>query len=256
MKKFRFLAFLCALILLVSAMSFASAAKKGPVRIQTATVDNAMGWHNNRILKNKEKVTFLMNAFAWDIYEQGEEGYIEYNNIIYDCEGKVTAKTSTSWIHVEKTKPGFILSFDSNPTMKNRTGKVTVTGKGYKAVMTFKQNGRDEMVSVSRKKNKVTVKVKYGSAALHRISVNAYKYDDDGTYMSKSILSEEATKTSYTFKVQKGWNYNIGVGPEITTQWGGWTFDWTGSCYFYVEKVTGSETFTVSNKSNKVTLTK
>ena len=47
MKKFRFLAFLCALVLLVSAMSFASAAKSSG--IQTATVDNAMCWHSNRV---------------------------------------------------------------------------------------------------------------------------------------------------------------------------------------------------------------
>ncbi len=252
MKKIRFLAFLCALIMLVSTVSFASAANFPGLRM--ATVENAMGWNRYRILKNNENVTFLMNSFANDIYEKTKKGWYEqYSDVIFDCEGKVTAKTSTSWIKVEETKPGFILYFESNPTMKTRIGKVTVTGKNYKAVMTFKQNGRDQLVSVSRKKNKVTVKLKTGNASNHHIMIDAYKYEEDGTYMNRTIISEDIKKTTYTFKVEEGWNYQIGVGPLIRTEYG-WSMDWTGSCSFTVGSTTGSETYTIYNKSNKVYL--
>ena len=69
---------------------------------------------------------------------------------------------------------------DNHEEIHPGIGKVTVTGKNYKAVMTFKQNGRDQLVSVSRKKNKVTVKLKTGNASNHHIMIDAYKYEEDG----------------------------------------------------------------------------
>ena len=250
MRKTRIIAFICALIMLMSVMSLASAEKKpNTLRIPSASIsdmDKTLSSISYRLVENGEKVTFLLNTYSWSIYEKNPNGagYNRYEDIVFDCEGKVKAKSSVDWIQVDNQKFGFILNIESNFTMKNRTGKVTVTGSGFKATLTFKQNGQDQLVSVKRSKKKVTAKFKLGPTSKHILYISAYKTLEDGTSMTQTIKDMVPySKNSVTFTVKKGWNYQIGFGPGIENAWGGYDWDWNANCSFFVDQTTGSETY-------------
>ena len=237
MKKTRFIALLCALVLLVSLAPMASA--KSLTKVRNAPAANAVGWHSNLIVKNGETHSFEVFPYAYNLYEPKTKS--DYSNILYDCKGVVKAKSSVSWISITEYGQGFILNIDTNTTQKTRSGKVTVTGKSFKATLNFKQYGMDKLAGVTRSKNKVTLKIKYGSAPKHYLSVYTYKSAKDGSNTNKTIYSDLYKKGSYSFTIKKGWRYSISVGPAL--KMGSYTnWDSTDWLSFTASKVTGTET--------------
>ncbi len=245
MKKCRLLIFLCALMLLVGSVSFASAVGQPSGIIRTDTRSNVMSWNNVRLIENGEAPTFYLIS-TWSMYEKEKGVYLQYDDMAFDCKGKVKAKTSTSWIHITDTKTAFILALDANETLKTRTGKVTVTGSGFKSVITFKQFGADKLLSVTRNKNKVTVKVKYGSAPSHNLWIYGSLQVSEDESRQKNVADFYEKKTSYTFKVSKGWHYSVYVGPGVPTEWGGYNSTSSSYAFFTVEKTTGTEKYDIN----------
>ena len=253
MKKTRIVALLLVLVMMISAATVASADIKVQAKSEVAQ-GNLVDWSEYRVLENGESASFYLLSSPWCLFELDDGAYIRYDDIIYDCAGTVTGKSDADWITVKKVKSGFVLHFDYNDTMKSRTGKVTVKGSGYKATMKFTQVGKDKLVSVKRNKNKVTVKLSYGSGKSHSIWVEEYKMDKDGTYSYKYLVDGLTTKKTITFKVKTGFSYNIYVGPAFVSQWGGYNSSSTSSCYFTVDSVKGSETYTIyGNKTQRHT---
>jgi len=245
MKK-RLFAFLCVLVILISAMSFASA---GGDRIVISTGVKDRGYLNSnsyRTVKNGETVSFYVFAGPYQLFEKSGDHYNSFNDIVYDVAGKVKATTNVDWITISETTPGFDFSIQQNDTMKTRTGKITVSAKGYKATLKFTQLGCDAITSAVRNKNKVTLKFKFGDRKVHYLYVNRYK-STDKTYTSETIFRGPITKKSYTFKVKKGWSYSFGIGPAIKNvyDWGtDYNYDSTAWYSFKVESVTGTQVLT------------
>jgi len=238
MKKTRFIAFLLALLMMISVFTTVSAEIR---LIQNQPVDNAMSWNSPKYVANKDSLSFYLMPWAWCLFEKEGNHFVQYEDLIYDCSGPVKATTTASWIRIDNLNGGFILGFEENYTEKNRTGKVTVTGSGYKATLKFTQFTQDSAVSVKRKKNKVTVKLKFGTAPAHYVYVWEYMKDTDGKDLNKTLLSNQIKKNTFTFKVRAGRRYDISFGPAVPTEWG-YSYSTSYIGPFEIKTVKGSET--------------
>ena len=162
MKIKRLAALLFALLMLCSVVSIASADSN----------EKYFGYANNYYTLAKGKTaSFLLLYNSHSLYTSDGSCY---EDVIYDCEGPVTATVNSgkNWITVTNTMNSFIVTFSPNETLKSRTGKITVKGDGYKAVMKFTQYGKDRILSVKRSKKTVTLKLKLSSGAkAHYLSV-------------------------------------------------------------------------------------
>ncbi len=241
MRKTRFAALLLALLLTLSMITAASAENLFQVNNFTA---NGILLSSTRLVSKGEIVSFELGASPSSLYEKDGDIYRSYSDISYDFAGKLTASTTAKWIHVTNGSYGFRLGFDTNETAKIRSGVVKVKGSGFKATLKFKQYRMDQVVSVKRNKNKVTIKMKYVNPGLrHYISVYGYKSndtDDEYSYQKAIFDSSDYRKTSYTFTVKKGWHYSINIGSVLPAD--GWAPTLYGSgAWFTVEKTTGTE---------------
>lgn len=242
MKK-RLFAFLCILVMLVSVMSFASADKKR-ILVQTAPASNAGTWNSYRRVNNGETVTFNVTASVYRLYEKvGSNKYDSFNDVIYNCEGKVTGESNVSWINIYETDYGFDMSIYTNDTLKTRTGTVKVSGSGYSATLKFVQMGTDRITSAKRTGNKITLKFQLSDAKLHYLYVSGYK-SSKKAYSGESIFDGTTKKKSITFTVKKGWTYSFGIGPALKqkNEYGTYyEYDTTNWGNIEIKKVTGSE---------------
>ena len=238
MKKTRIFALLCILVLLATMTGAASAGKKH--MILTAPKTEAVSWKSYKTLKNGSNVSFVTFANTFSLYEKKGSVYQEYDDIVFDCKGKVSAKTSAEWINIYDDLKGPSIYINENESQKKRTGKVTFTGKNFKATITITQFGCDRIVSAVRKGNKVTVNLKLGDAPLHGLFIYASKGKK-----GENIFSGSNKKTTYTFKVKKGWTYDVGCGgglkAKYSTGGSGETFIYDASFSFKVKKTTGEE---------------
>ncbi len=240
MKKARFIALLCAVVMLLGMTSAASA--KTMLRVESNTSSRAMEWNNPVLLENGQTVTLF--------HYSGSEFYDEFGDnvrdILFNCAGVVKGKCSDSWITLKETSQGFaITSVESNPTQKKRTGTITVTGSSYSAKIQIVQVGQDKIASMKRSKKKITVTFNLGDSDFHYVRVEKMKIDEDGnidwsddTYPVHTILKGK----KITFTAQKGYRYDVNVGP--VAYFGTWSnFNWnsTGYAYMIVKKVTGTQ---------------
>jgi len=195
------------------------------------------------IVHNGDKISLELFAKPYQLYERSGEYLHYYSDIDYDFNGKLKASTTAKWIHITNGKYGFKLKFDENKKQSSRSAKVTVKGSGFQAVLKFKQYGADEIISIKRNKNKVTIKMNYAKGVpMHRLYIYAYHYDEDDYRYDKTIINrDDFKKTSYTFEVKKGWTYSINMGPSLPN--GDWAVT-SSSVYksFRVESVKGKET--------------
>lgn len=245
MRKNRIIAILCILALLMCHLPTVMA--DTPAVLKSTTADKRMGWDEYRLVKNNETVSFVLFSYAWNLLESRGGKYYNYDDLVYDCEGSVTGKSSAKWIHVEAIQNDLVISFDENYSRKPRSGNVTVTGNGYSATLKFTQYGFDNISSAVRKGKKVTLKFKYAKGAKnHYLTISAYKTGDSQN-LNKTIVSEENfKKTSYTFEVEEGWSYSVSTGIILNyTSPDGWQGSmWSSGDYLYfgVTSTSGSET--------------
>ena len=245
MKKIRLFALLCAIVLTLSLAPMASAATRSRV-----AVDGVFSWDNTRMIKNGETASFNVASRPYSMNEIGKNGKydtsIYWNDLDFDCEGKVSAKSSVSWIKIQDTKSRFIITIENNTTKNVRSGIVTVTGKNYKATLKFKQFGFDEIVSAKQNKKKVTIKFKYSKGCdQHMLYIDRYQdeYNEKtqtSKFKSETVYNGPITKSSYTFTVKEGWNYSISLSPAINIkyEWGDSTYTYSAdNLYFYVDSV-------------------
>lgn len=247
MKKVRILALLIA-VLMICTVTAASAQtirwQKGPVRANNRTLGN----NSFRVIENGETVSFQMFPSPWGLYEKTNDGYSEYSDIVFNTKNTVKVSSSASWVTVDYIGATPIIYFDYNNTQKNRTAKLTVTASGYKATINLTQLGKDEMKSVKRSGKKVTVKLKPGKAAKHAMWVEQYWWDEEEEANSYKYLIEGIiTKKTITFNVKAGYNYYISYGPAFVMGENWWSSNSTSWCGFYVESVSGSESYPVDN---------
>lgn len=243
MRRKRIAALLMAVLMALSIVTAASAGKA--VTARTAAEKSTFESYNNRTVQNGETASFELMPNPYQLIERMKENSTTWNDILFDFAGKLTAKSSVKWITVKNGNYGFTMDFARNETAKVRSGKVTVTGKGFKAVLKFKQYGKDTLTSVRRSKNKVTVKVSQASGSpYHFIEVAEYYTDDEGIRYSKSLMDNmDFTKTSVTFKVKAGRQYSVYVGTTIPMS-EYWRMEGTSdSVYFTPESVTGTEVY-------------
>ena len=245
MKKTRIVALFLALVLTLSMFSFASAAPAKPTMSLVKTADsNRIGYKSSFYeLKNGKTASFYIHADYMSSLYVGEEGR-SYTDVIFDCDSAVKAKTSAKWIEIDQYKRGFNLYCQPNPTLKNRTAKITVTGKNYKATIKLTQFGGNFITSAVR--NKKTVTVKFDMAASSDggyLSISQYKDTDDGFHTSKSwsVPFEKGAK-SVKFTVKAGWNYSVTLCAyyHFSESWRG--SNSTHSFSFEVPSVKGKET--------------
>lgn len=246
MKKVRILALLIA-VLMICTVTAASAQtirwQSGPVRTNNKTLGN----NSFRVIENGETVDLQLFPSPWSVYEKTENGMYSYEDIVFDTKNTVKVSSSASWIRVEYIGATPIIYIDYNNTQKNRSAKLTVTASGYKATVKFTQLARDQIKSVKRSGKTVTVKLKPGKASKHSLHVQQYWWDpEEETDCYKYLISDLFTKKSYTFNVKAGYNYYIDYGPVIqSADW--WSSNTTAWCWFYVESVSGSESYPVEN---------
>ena len=146
MKKARFIALLCAVVMLLGMTSAASA--KTMLRVESNTSSRAMEWNNPVLLENGKTIALF--------YYSGSDFYDEYGNyvqdIIFDCAGAVKGKCGDSWVTLKETDQGFaITGIETNPTQKKRTATINVSGSSYSAK---KPKGKKFKVNVSSYKGK------------------------------------------------------------------------------------------------------
>ena len=240
MKKARFIALLCAVVMLLGMTSAASA--KTMLRVESNTSSRAMEWNNPVLLENGKTIALF--------YYSGSDFYDEYGNyvqdIIFDCAGAVKGKCDDSWVTLKETDQGFaITGIETNPTQKKRTATINVSGSSYSAKIQIVQMGRDKIASMKRSKNKITVTFDLGDADFHFVRVEKTKIGKDGnldwsddSYPVHTILKGK----KLTFTAKKGYRYYVTVGPIVYFSTGS-SFRWnsTGYAYMYVTKVTGTQ---------------
>ena len=238
MKRTRFVALVCILILAVSLVSTASAITVPyPGVVSRGSVDFGS---ITRIVKNQE--TVILDHYGWSYYGKTADDYEEYQDLEFDFEGALTGKSNVSWIHINQNPRSFSIYLDTNDTGKIRTGKVTATGKNFKATVKIRQMAPSLITSVVRKKDMVTVKFNPFTACKQGLIVDMEKTLKDGTRKSKSVLSLwEFEGKKQTFQVKKGWTYSIFYGNSVQYK-NGTTIFGNDSQDFTVTKVTGSET--------------
>ena len=239
MKFRRLAAILCVLLMMLSVVSLASAE------------DNAkyFGYESNFYTLTKGKtVSFLLLSNSHTLYTSDGNSYAD---VIYDCEGPVSATVNSgkNWITVTNTMNSFIVTFAPNETLKSRTGKITVKGDGYKAVMKFTQYGKDKILSAKRSKKTITLKLKLSSGAkAHYLYVDgeARKVENGITWYGnyETVFSGKIAKASYKFTAKKGYYYWFSIGPAIPYKSGSGTgYMYNTSSYggMYVENLTGTQ---------------
>ncbi len=239
----RFLALLCALVMALSVCAAASAERLRVVKPQSTK--GSISWDENYVVKNGETVQIESFSRFWTVFVKAEDGEIDaYDDVVFDCDGPVKGKTSSKWIHITENKRGFTLDLDENQTLKARTGKITVTGKNYKATLSIRQHGAGSITSAVRKKNKVTVKLQKAAGNSQWVYITARRTEEDGTVLNKTIIDETAYgKSSVTFKVQKGWSYSINYGDAIRNRYGSHATSVDYISIPIVTKTTGTETY-------------
>ncbi len=233
MKKMRALSLLLAVILMVSTVGTTAMAGKAESNRVLQT-----GWQSDYVLKNGANVTVYLSNYPSSFYD---ENGTSYNDFEYDCKGAVKGKTSASWITLRTYKQGFVLGFRKNKTQKTRTGKLTVTGKNYKATVKFVQIGTNKITSAVRNKNKVTLKFAYCTGSdWNRLYIYRSKLNDDGETEgdSETIVDKEFNAKTYTFKVEKGYRYWFYL---YSGKAGIVSCNWYPTGYFDVTDVTGTE---------------
>ena len=121
MRKTKVFAFLCALVLMLSMLSFASADSRLSMQMKGVAENHIGNESRYYTLKNGKTAKFYVHAdYMSSLYLYGMTSWDQsYSDIIFDCAGKVTATCSAKWVHIKKTKGGFILSYDSNSSLKN-----------------------------------------------------------------------------------------------------------------------------------------
>ena len=239
MNMKRLVTLVCALLLALTAFSFASAEKDA--------VDKYFEGHSYYLVKNGKTANFYVFAGSspWEFYDSKGNSYRDF---VFDCDGKVTAKVTsgTEWLTTNKLGSSFTIRVATNPTLKKRTGKILVTGTNFKATLKITQYGTDRILSVVRKKKTVTMKFKLSSGAkAHRLYVQASKNTDtDGWEMFKFIYDGNFTKSSFKFTAEKGINYYFGIGPAIhyTDEWNDYyNSDSTSWGDMQVDSLTGTQ---------------
>ena len=237
----RLLALVCVLLLAVGMVSFASAEK-----VVAMQETKGMDFDNSiYLVKNGETAKFILFSSPYSLYTPAGD---YYGDIDFDCDGAVKGKvlSGSDWITVTNTARDCKIRIGENETMKQRVGKVQVTGKKYKATVVFTQYGRDRIDSAVRNKNKITLTLRKGSGPkYHVLSVRQYKFDgemwDYDEYSYKLIYDDNYTKAKYTFKVKAGCVYDFSYCPGIKTEWGYSTSGWGYAVE--VSSVTGSDTW-------------
>ena len=238
MKTKRLVALLCALLMVLSVASLASAES-----------DKYFGYDGEYYTLGKGKTaSFFLLPYSHSLYTANGT---YYSDVIYDCEGPVSATVNSgkNWITVTNTMSSFIVTFSPNYTQKARTGKITVNGSGYKATMKFTQYGIDKILSFKRSNKNITLKFKLASGTkTHYMYINdeARKVEDGMTWYSyvNDIYEGKFAKTSYKFKAQKNHYYWVGVGPAFAHKSGSNTYynysttSWAG---MYVTELTGTQ---------------
>ena len=239
MKVKRLVSLLFALLMILSAISFGSAENS----------EKYFGYNGDYYtLANGKTASFILLNDSHSLYTS--KGTV-YKDVIYECEGPVSATVSSgsSWINVTNTMNSFIITFSSNYTQKARVGKITVKGDGYKATMKFTQYGVDKILSVKRSKKSITMKFKLSSGAkAHYLYIDdeARKVEDDLTWYSysNSIYNDSFSKSSYKFTAKKNHYYYFGIGPAIPYTSGDNTYYYSNSTSWgnmYVESLTGTQ---------------
>ena len=242
MKTRRFLAFLCALLLALGAVSLASAEKAAFVS-SSKRIDFG---NDDYILKNGENVKFFCSSSPYSLYS--EDGYY-YTNLDFDCNSKVkgTVVSGSSWLTVSNTVKDCIIRIADNETAKSRTGKITFKGTNYSATIRITQRGKDTITSAKRSKKTVTLKLKYSSGApAHYLHVSAYSLNSEGVrdyddYHYMRIYSDTVTGSTYKFTVKKGYVYFFDLGPAIYKKDGSYSWSSTSGGSITVTKVTGTQ---------------
>jgi len=247
MKK-KLLSLLCVVVMLVTFIPGALAAERSSMRIgklASASKGNLNAEWENYLVENNANLT---------IYLMGSCGYLDNDdngnsiwNLYFDTTNKLSAKSNQSWVAIKRVGNNLVFNYDSNSSTANRSAKVTVTAKNFKATLTFIQFGKDTITSAKRNKNKVTIKLQKGKASKHYLSISESKSEEDpewGTIRtSRTVYSGAYNKASYTFKVRKGYHYYIDYGPAVKTSWGGYNYTSTSGVSFDIEKVSGTEVY-------------
>ena len=242
MKKSRIAALF---LVLVMVLSVAAAASAGTNSLKLKYGEKPIQWNSYRMIENKETVSFFISPDPWGLYEKCGEYYDQYSDVLYDCEGAVSGKTNVNWIHLTPAGNDFMIVFDVNKSTRTRTGKITVTGKNYKATLNITQFSADCITSAKRKGNKVIVKLQKGTAPVHGLWIEQCHEDEEGSSY-KYMYDGPFKGTKYTFTVKPGYIYYVGYGPMFLYEWG-YSLSSTASAYFYVESTSGSETYEVYN---------
>ena len=247
MRKTRIFALLCALVLVLGSLSFASAESKAALHMKGTDTSKVIGYEGNfYVLKNGKSASFYVSAdYVGTLYGTKDSMNWSYRDIVFDCDVPVKAKCSASWVHITNTNKEFFLTYDANPTQKNRTATVTVSGKGYKAKFKLIQIGSTKFVKITRSKNVVTAKFKIAKMASKswiEVNMNKWNPDDETLTVKDYQIDIKAGKTSVKFKVKAGWSYNLNLVNELHYTKNRTTTNYEAYAYFYVSETTGSET--------------
>ena len=244
MKK-KLLVMLCALVMLVTCIPGALAARTPVTRpgfFVAAPKGNMNGEWENYLVKNNENLKlYLTNSYAYL-----EDGTNSVWNLLFDTTNKLSARSNQSWLTVKNVGNTLVFNWEANPATSYRTATVTVTASEYKATLNLTQFGKHAIKSAKRNKDTVTIKFMKGKAPAHFLSITESKVEQDSGWgtinISRTVYSGACKKSSYTFKVRKGYHYSVYYGPAIKNEWG---YNYSSTCgvNFDVEQVTGSENY-------------
>ena len=134
--KRKLLVFLCAVVLLLASVpaAFARDLTGAPVPAPASKGNVNAEWENY-LVENKANLKFYLMGNCAYLADGSNTNSIW--NIYFDTTEKLTAKSNQSWLTVKKVGNNVVFNFDNNPQTSNRTAKVTVTAKGYKASHCF-----------------------------------------------------------------------------------------------------------------------
>ena len=247
MKRIRISVLLCAVLMILAAVqpAFAARAAIAPGRTSLTRAFPFRG--DNYQLANKGKVAFyLFPTHNWAMYDS--EG-TAWQDVLFDTESPVKGKSSAKWLKVTDVGQDFVIDYKPNKTQKLRTSKVTVSGKGYKATVIFKQFGIDRIASAKRSKKTVTLKFSFAKGTEHHmLSIYRYELDSKGDIVEdtlESIVNEPVTSKTYKFKVEKGYQYDYYIGPAVRVKFGedsyGYNSTATAGGCFNVTSLTGTQ---------------
>ena len=124
MKKVRVVfVFLCVMVMMLSAVTMATADSRSVLHLNAAS--KAFGYDNEfYLLKNGKTVSFYVCSdyvsSLFPVSAADDNGNYGYRDILFDCDGRVTAKTSASWVTINNKGGGFNVYYSTNETLKNR----------------------------------------------------------------------------------------------------------------------------------------